>query len=91
MGSMNAHANIVDVARIKWKLPEYLEQRDITAYKLGAELGGHKRIPAVYRLINKTDPPSRVDFQTLANVIQALKTLTGEDVALTDLLEYEDD
>lgn len=91
MASMSTYATISDVATYKWKLPEYLEQHEITPYRLGVELGGHKRIPVIYRLAKKDKPPTRVDFDTLGELIKGLRVLTGKNVQLSDLLEYQDD
>lgn len=85
---MNSCVTIPDVATYRWKLPEYLEANEITPYRLGVELGGHKRIPVIYRLAKKDKPPTRVDLDTLGELIKGLRALTGKDVQLSDLLEY---
>jgi hypothetical protein len=68
-----------------------LEQYNLTAYKIGNELGGHTKMPTVYRLADKDNPPSRADFETIVKVLDALRSLTGEDIQLTDLIEYSPD
>lgn len=91
---MHARANITDVANAKWKLPEFMEANDISAYKLGLKLGNgnkHTRIPMTYRLASKKKRPTRVDLETLGNVIKALRDLTGKEVTFDDLLEYAPD
>jgi hypothetical protein len=36
-----------------------------------------------------TDPPSRVDFETLGEVIRSLSEIMGKRVTFEDLLEYD--
>ena len=78
------------MARILWKLPEYLEKHNLTplqvereSVKAGAPLGKN----SIYRLI-KDDGPSNVNRNSLAAIINALRSLTGEEVTPNDLLEY---
>lgn len=81
---------ITDVA-IRWRLPELLEEYDITGYQIGVELGGHKKMPVIYNLTNPAKRPSRVNFATMSDILSALRSLTGEDIQLTDLIEYTPD
>ena len=78
------------VAKMDWKLAKFMRDNDVTAYKLGTQIGGHTRISTIYRLID-ADQPSRIDFQTLADIIAGLREITGKPVRLTDLLEYSDE
>jgi hypothetical protein len=76
---------------IRWKLSEYLEKHGLTAYRLATTLDSHTRAPTIYRLAREDIELSRIDFNVLATVIDGLRELTGEQVALTDLLEYQSD
>lgn len=42
----------------------------------------------VYRMAKRGHEPSRIDLPTLLNVLDGLRTLTGEDVGITDILVY---
>jgi hypothetical protein len=87
----NPRANIAEgMAKMNWKLAQFMRDNDVTAYKLGNQLGGHTRISTVYRLIDEKQP-SRIDFQTLADIIDGLRQITGKPVKLTDLLDYSDE
>ena len=76
---------------IRWKLHEYLDKHSLTAYRLATTLDSHTRAPTIYRLAREDVELSRIDFSVLATVIDGLRELTGEDVDLTDLLEYNSD
>ena len=84
-------ASIIGMGNIKWKLSEFLEAHDLTAYRLATTLDTHTRAPTIYRLAKKDVELSRVDFNVLATVIDGLRELTGEDVKVSDLLEYRED
>lgn len=43
----------------------------------------------VYRIARRGHEPSRIDLPTLLNVLDGLRTLTGEDIDITDVLVYE--
>ena len=73
--------------QLVWKLPEYLDAHDLTRYELMQELGDGKGRVA-YKWKNL---PERLDTEALTRVLGALEKLTGEDVTITDLLEYEDE
>lgn len=69
---------------VAWKLKEFLEEHQITAYKLkkAADIGQG----TVYRLAkNEADG---ISLETLDAVLDALCALTGKKVKLTDILEY---
>ncbi|MDQ3397545.1 MAG: helix-turn-helix transcriptional regulator [Deinococcota bacterium] len=78
------------MGKVRWKLKQYLEKHNLTAYRLAQTLGTRGRMPTIYRLAREGEEPSRVDLPTLANVIDGLRELTGEDVQVSDLLEYEE-
>ena len=42
----------------------------------------------VYRMAKRGHEPSRIDLPTLLNVLDGLRTLTGEDVGIIDILVY---
>ncbi len=88
---LNSPATLTDVARVQWKLGNYLERNKITAYQLGKELGGQTKMPNLYRITNTKDGPTRVDLNLLGDIITALEKLTGQAVGLDDLLEVNRD
>lgn len=79
-----------DMAVIRWRLGEFLEQRGITAYAL-AKASGIQRMSTVYRIAKKGEGPTRVDLPTLASLLVGLSKITGEPVQLADILEYVPD
>ncbi|PNY79913.1 helix-turn-helix domain-containing protein [Deinococcus koreensis] len=74
----------------RWRLAEYLKQRGISAYAL-AKSTGTARPTTIYRLARPDHTPTRVDLPTLTMVIDGLRKLTGEDVQISDILEYVPD
>ena len=71
---------------VKWKLKEFLDEHGVTAYKLSQQSQGRLSQTGVYRL---TAPDIKaVRLESLATLIPALRELTGEDVDISDLLEY---
>lgn len=75
---------------VRWKLADLLEERKITAYAL-TKASGLNRMTTVYRLAKRGSEPTRVDLPTLAGVLAGLRKLTGEDIQITDVLEYVPD
>jgi hypothetical protein len=75
---------------VRWRLADYLEAHNLTAYALGKSIGG-ARMNTVYRIARRGEEPTRVDFLILAHVLDGLRKLTGEDVQLADILEYVPD
>ncbi|GGR32178.1 hypothetical protein GCM10008957_48510 [Deinococcus ruber] len=45
----------------------------------------------IYRIARKGEEPTRVDFLILAAILDGLRKLTGEEVQLSDILEYVPD
>jgi hypothetical protein len=84
-----SRASIIGMGIIKWKLAELLEANNLTAYRLATTLDSHTRAPTIYRIAKKDVELSRVDFTVLATVIDGLRELTGKDVSVSDLLEYQ--
>lgn len=73
--------------QLVWKLPKYLDSRGVTRYELMQELGdGKGRIAYKWKNL-----PERLDTEALTRVLDALEKLTGEEVAITDVLEYGDE
>ncbi|THF70149.1 helix-turn-helix transcriptional regulator [Deinococcus sp. Arct2-2] len=72
---------------VRWRLAEYLEERNFTTYALVQAIGT-TRMNTIYRIARRGDEPTRVDLPTLASVLDGLRKLTGQDVAITDVLEY---
>lgn len=71
--------------RLTWKLADYLEARQLSAYKLSKVADVNEG--TIYRLSRKGYQPNRIDLPTLAGVIAGLRLLTGEEVGLEDILE----
>jgi DNA-binding Xre family transcriptional regulator len=71
---------------VKWKLKEFLEQHNLSAYQLVDKAHGGLSRTGVYRLTDSD--VSGVRFESLAAIIPALRELTGEEVQIGDLLEY---
>lgn len=61
----------------------YLEQRNITAYRLIKESG---LAPNTVYTLART-PAKRIDLDTLESIVKALTRLTGQPVTPNDLLE----
>ena len=78
------------MSMVRWRLTDYLEANNLTAYALGKSIGG-SRMNTIYRIARRGEEPTRVDFLILASVLDGLRKLTGEDVQLTDILEYVPD
>jgi transcriptional regulator with XRE-family HTH domain len=70
---------------IRLKLKEALEDGGVTVYRLG-EVSGVPR-NTLYNLANQER--ERLDLAVLDKVMTALEQLTGQRVALTDLLERD--
>lgn len=72
---------------IKNRVPEILAQNNLSAGKLERELAGKVARNSVYSWTRGT--VSRVDLDTLANVITALRKLTGQPLQIQDVMTYE--
>lgn len=70
------------------KLKEFLEERDISVYRLAQETEGSLSRTSLYSLTSQTSPPKGILFESLDTLIPALRELTGEEVNIEDLLEY---
>ncbi len=72
---------------IKWKLKELLDTHDLTPYRLMKESGLAQG--TIYRIVN--GEANGVDTATLDATIRALRELTGQQINVADLLEYQEE
>lgn len=70
---------------IRLRLDDYLNSRDLSAYRLVQATKGRAAQGSIYALAR--GDLKRLDLNTLAAVIDALEQLTGERVSFDDLLE----
>jgi DNA-binding Xre family transcriptional regulator len=70
-----------------WRVKEFMEAHGISAYRLMKEAGIAQG--TAYRLAN--NKAGGLSLETLDAVIAALRRLTGKQVLLADLLEYQED
>ena len=75
------------MSEVRWRLADFLEEHDLTAYALGKTIGS-TRMNTIYRIARRGQEPQRADFPTLALVLDGLTRLTGKRVSLLDVLEY---
>lgn len=78
------------MSETRWKLAEFLEGRGFSAYAL-AKASGVSQPNTVYRIAKAGREPKRIDLLTLTAILDGLRKLTGEDVQITDVLEYVPD
>ncbi|MBB6016923.1 helix-turn-helix domain-containing protein [Deinococcus radiopugnans] len=74
----------------RWRLATFLRERGLSAYALAKAMEA-PRPTTIYRLAREDHEPTRVDLPTLTAVLDGLRRLTGEDIQLTDVLEYVPD
>lgn len=72
----------------RWKLASFLAERSLSAYAL-AKISLVKHPNTIYRIARLGHEPTRVDLPTLTAVLDGLRKLTGENVQLSDILEYD--
>jgi len=70
---------------MRWKLKDYLDRHDLTPHQLALE--AKLSVNTVYPMAR--GQAERISLKTIDRVIAALRELTGEDVDIGDLLEYE--
>lgn len=75
------------MAVVRWKLNEFLQGKGLSVYRLHTELAGQISRTGLYKITR--GETSGVDFASLADILEALEKLTGEPVALQDVLSYE--
>lgn len=70
---------------VEWRLKDYLKRHELTAYQLvrASNLAPN----TVYSLARGQQNQVRLD--TIAGVLRGLRELTGDEVALTDILIHE--
>jgi predicted transcriptional regulator len=71
---------------VHWKIKPILDSHGITPYRLMKESGLAQG--TVYRLVR--GDTSTVNAETLDRVMTTLRRLTGEPVAIADLLDYRE-
>lgn len=74
------------MAQMTWNLESWLEEHKITRYELAKNMGGNEksRLTTLYRMRE----PQRVDLNVMADIVSALRHITGEEVTPNDLLEF---
>ena len=77
------------VARVIWKLAAYLEEKELTTYRL-AQRVERGRENTVYRLVRQGESLKRLDLEVLADILGGLRALTGQEVTADDLLEFRE-
>ena len=75
------------IIMIKWKLKDYLDTHDITAYKLIRRSGLASN--TVYEMARGESESA--SLKTLETVIKTLSEMTREQVSLTDVVEIVED
>lgn len=87
------NATIEVMGKVDWKLKSYLEEKNIKPRELENEvlrLGHTFGRNTIYRLI-RDDGPANLSRDTLAALIDALRSLTKRKVKVSDLVEYRED
>jgi hypothetical protein len=74
---------------LKWKLREFLDNNNLTAYQLEKALQGRVSRNLPYTWARATEPPKKLDTAVFGKVLEALGELTGKKVQVGDLLEYQ--
>lgn len=70
---------------LRLNLGGYLQQHQISAYRLASEVKGQVAPNTVYAMARK--PAQRIDFDTVSQLLSALERLTGEKVGLMDVVD----
>ncbi len=70
---------------LRFNLGSYLQSHQISAYRLVGEVKGRVAPNTIYSLARR--PAQRIDLNTVGEVLRALERLTGEKVAITEMLE----
>ena len=77
------------MAHVVWKLATFLTKRNLTTYKLAQQVE-RGRENTVYRLVRQGEALKRLDLEVLADILNGLRALTGEEVTADDLLEFKE-
>lgn len=75
---------------IRWKFKDFLDAHGLSVYAVAVATKGRLSRNSLYNLA-KSVPPKRIELATLDTLIHALSTLSGVDVGVEDLIEYEKD
>ncbi len=77
------------MAEINWNLEGWLEAHEVTRYELAQNMGGNlkTRLTSLYR----SRDPKRIDLNVMADIVSALRHITGEEVTPNDLLTFVPD
>lgn len=70
---------------LRLNLGRYLQEHDISAYRVVQEVRGRVAPNTVYSLARK--PAQRIDLDTVAKILQALERVRGQKVEITEMLE----
>jgi DNA-binding Xre family transcriptional regulator len=73
---------------LRWKLKNLLEQLEVNPHQLARQM--EIAPPSIYRLL-RDDGPENFNRGTLHNILSALESLTGKELVIGDLIEYERD
>ena len=74
------------MSTVRWRLNEFLEENDLTVYRLHQELQGRVSKTGLYKVTR--GETSGVDFELLAHVLGALEHLLNRRVEIGDILLY---
>ena len=77
------------MATLEWKFKDYLDQHDITPYRLQKELHGQVSHRLSYDWAKER--PERLHLSVLERVMGTLEGLTGETVGIEDFLKFVPD
>jgi hypothetical protein len=73
--------------RLNMRLGEYLQNHNLTAYKLEKAVTGAVSRNTVYKWAKETQAPDHIHTAQFIEIMQALSRLTGQVVTPNDLLE----
>lgn len=78
---------------VQWKLRELLERENVTAYALAEKMGGATRRPTLYAItsLDASKRPSKVGFALLDDILRGMKSLTGKQYSVSDVIETDGD
>lgn len=78
------------MGHVEWRLRELLGELNLPASRVEEEaqrLGHSLGRNAVYRLLRR--PPERGALSTVAALVDALRTLSGQEITTADLIRYQ--
>lgn len=71
------------------KVKQLLDELGVTVYRLSQETEGKLSRQSLYNLTSSTNPPKRIELESLDAIIEGLRTITGRSASVCDLLEYD--